>query len=474
MGPESRDRRPAESGPADAVEGRTSAAAVLRWLALRAAEGRYRVKVVPLSEIEGWVVDPETGDVAHTSGRFFRIQGVAVHTADRHELLCEQPIINQPETGIVGFIAQWREGVPWLLAQAKMEPGNINLVQLSPTVQATHSNYSRVHGGAVPAYFEHFIDRPLADVIVDEVQSEQGSRFYRKRNRTMVVEVTASDALDVQAGFEWLPVSTVIALLDHDNIVNMNARSVLASLWASRPDITVSCPGDRFASLVNASATAPIDDGAHTLGEIETWLDAQRAERRLVTELVPMRDLHDWVNDGVAIRRRSRGCLVVLGVDVMAGGREVPAWQQPLIASQADVNVLACQVRRGVLHVLMQARAEPGTRDGVELGPTVTRTCGGAFAGDPDTSLDRRVMEAPAGQVRYDRMLSEEGGRFYHVQNRYRIVEIDAGERFEVPAGYRWITLAQLRHFIRCGGSVNIEARTLAACLLATTVRKAQ
>ena len=33
------------------------------------------------------------------------------------------------------------------LLQAKVEPGNINKIQISPTVQATRSNYLRIHGG---------------------------------------------------------------------------------------------------------------------------------------------------------------------------------------------------------------------------------------------------------------------------------------------------------------------------------------
>ena len=38
----------------------------------------------------------------------------------------------------------------------QMEPGNINKVQLSPTVQATKSNYTRVHGGKAIKYLNFF------------------------------------------------------------------------------------------------------------------------------------------------------------------------------------------------------------------------------------------------------------------------------------------------------------------------------
>ena len=42
------------------------------------------------------------------------------------------------------------------LLQAKAEPGNINKIQISPTVQATKSNYTRVHGGKEIPYLRYF------------------------------------------------------------------------------------------------------------------------------------------------------------------------------------------------------------------------------------------------------------------------------------------------------------------------------
>jgi oxidase EvaA len=43
------------------------------------------------------------------------------------------------------------------LLQAKLEPGNINNLQLSPTVQATESNYRRVHGGKKTPFSNIFL-----------------------------------------------------------------------------------------------------------------------------------------------------------------------------------------------------------------------------------------------------------------------------------------------------------------------------
>ena len=39
------------------------------------------------------------------------------------------------------------------------KPGNINNIQLSPTVQATKSNYLRAHGGKKTKFIDYFIKK---------------------------------------------------------------------------------------------------------------------------------------------------------------------------------------------------------------------------------------------------------------------------------------------------------------------------
>ena len=75
--------------------------------------------------------------------------------------------------------------------------------------------------------------------------------------------------------------------------------------------------------------------------------------------------------------------------------------------------------------------------------------------------------------MRYDAVQSEEGGRFYHYQNRYMIRELPPDSACGQELGsmeiepsplHRWMALAQIQDFIR-HGYVNIEGRNLLACL---------
>ncbi|WP_282550313.1 NDP-hexose 2,3-dehydratase family protein, partial [Streptomyces rochei] len=74
------------------------------------------------------------------------------------------------------------------------------------------------------------------------------------------------------------------------------------------------------------------------------------------------------------------------------------------------------------------------------------------------------VLEAPAERVRFDSRLSEEGGRFHHAVNRYLIVDWHGDHRIEDDT-FRWVALHQLAGLLRHGHYLNIEARSLVACL---------
>jgi oxidase EvaA len=157
----------------------------------------------------------------------------------------------------------------------------------------------------------------------------------------------------------------------------------------------------------------------------------------------------------------------VVGVRVQATNREVGSWDQPLVKS-TEKGLAAFLVKRinDVPHFLVQGKIEPGNPDVLAIGPTVQCALGGERVADY-ASWPRymdAILNAPAESVRFACAQSEEGGRFYHVENDYRIVELDADGDLDVPDEYRWVTLRQLNQLLRFG-HVNIEARSLLSCL---------
>ena len=122
----------------------------------RKREIPVRIQKIQFSELDKWSFELETGNLKHESGKFFSIIGLDVQTNWGPIDHWTQPIIKQPEIGFLGIITKKIDGKLYCLMQAKIEPGNLNYVQLSPTLQATKSNYTQVHKGKKSLYLEYF------------------------------------------------------------------------------------------------------------------------------------------------------------------------------------------------------------------------------------------------------------------------------------------------------------------------------
>jgi len=403
----------------------------------------FSVKQIPFNQLDSWYFQEPSGNLIHTSGKFFRIEGLRVKTNFGSPNSWEQPIINQPEIGILGIITKKLDGVRYFLMQAKAEPGNINTFQLSPTVQATKSNYTQVHKGKQPLFLEFFLNRAKGKVLVDQLQSEQGARFLRKRNRNMIIEV--EEEIDLPPNFYWLTLEQIKELLTVDNFVNMDARSVL--------------------SCVPRAATE--DHCLHTKSEIISWLEGFKSKYQCQVETIALREVKNWRINDREINHESNSFFSVIAVSVEAENREVTSWSQPLL-KQASIGMVGFLTKKikGVWHVLVQAKLEAGYIDTFEMAPTVSFS-------DPEQRLEINdlppfadlFLEASLEQIKFSVIFSEEGGRFYQAQNKYMVVEIDEKKELELLPNYIWITLEQLSEFTRETSSVNIEARSLLLCL---------
>ncbi len=486
-------RRFARSAAADGAFMSTSEC--LEWLAERRAAYGFHVERIPFAELDGWTFSPPGGNLVHRSGRFYSIEGLRVGRHPGAVPEWTQPIIVQPEIGILGILVKEFDGVLHCLMQAKMEPGNSNVVQLSPTVQATRSNYLRVHQGRPTPYLEYFLAPPRGRVLADSLQSEQGGWFLRKRNRNIVVEVT--DDVEVLDDYCWLTIGQVQQLLCIDDVVNMDARTVLSCVpFAPSPTDDGphhDGPHHDGAGLAAASAaglgdgpgTGPGGDpggygaavrrsmdphagGLHTMTEVLSWLTANKAGCELVQQRIPLGAVTGWRRGEDEIAHDSGEFFRIVAVAVRAASREVSRWSQPLLAPAAPA-LLALLTRRiaGVLHVLVQARAAAGALDIIEIAPTVHCMPHSWRDVDPvrrPRYLDH-VLAADPLRWRYDTWLSEEGGRFLHARNRYLILEVGDEIPLEEPTSFCWLTVHQLMQLVRAGNCVNVEARTLLAGL---------
>lgn len=79
-----------------------------------------------------------------------------------------------------------------------------------------------MHKGRSPLYLEYFTGEKKVEILVDQLQSEQGARFYQKRNRNIIVEVDENEELPVYENFVWASLGQIKELLTYPNVVNMD------------------------------------------------------------------------------------------------------------------------------------------------------------------------------------------------------------------------------------------------------------
>lgn len=448
---------------------------ILGWMKSQNEEVVSNIMQIPISELRGWSYRDDR--IRHNSGKFFSIDGIHIRTNYRNTPEWDQPIINQPEIGFLGFIVKKFNGVLHFLLQAKIEPGNLNIVQLSPTLQATRSNYTRVHGGKAPTYLEYFNGEKDVLILVDQLQSEQGARFLHKRNRNIIVEVGEDEELEVKEGYIWASLGQIKELLRYPNVVNMDSRTVISCInfgsysehslrlldAVKRMNGIHSSKPDSFLYSVLSG-----DNHLNELQDIIQWITSLKFKYELDVTPVGISEMKNWIYDGNTIHHETGKYFDVMGCRVEIGNREVVSWDQPMVRS-AQEGLMGFIVKKinGIYHFLVQAKLESGNFDIVEMAPTVQCLTGNYRKGKNEYTIPylEQILNAPKDKIWYSSYQSEEGGRFFQEQNHNIIVEV--GEEFpiEVEENYCWLTLNQMLSFVTYNNYLNIAARSLLSAI---------
>lgn len=208
---------------------------VKKWFLKKRKNCQMKIKEIPLLEAKDWYLENKTGVIKHITGDFFEICSLRVEYKDRENRKgWEQPIIRQIgfDGGILGLIRQRFEGVPHYLCEAKAEPGNYGLVQISPTLQATFANINQKHGGRKPHFVDMFSNTNKYkkwQVLYEAWLSEDGGRLYNKRNKGLLLEAPEGAIIQLPSdNFIWLSLYQIKILLHEDSWINPHIRGILA------------------------------------------------------------------------------------------------------------------------------------------------------------------------------------------------------------------------------------------------------
>lgn len=437
---------------------------IQQWIDSRYKDLRVNIKKKDFSYDGFWYYDEEDGYIRNKNNSFFQLAGYQEIEEDM--IINEQPVIIQNEIGYLGIICKKINGELNFLMQAKIEPGNVNKIQISPTIQATKSNFTRRHGGNIPPYLDFFINASNYKIVVDQIQSEQSSRFYKKRNRNIIIYI--EDEIEVIDSHKWMTLGQIKELMKIDNLVNMDTRTVLSCIPFSKESLSeeeLLKAEDYFVD--KALYKSIFEHSTDSIFEkIFNKINDYKMYKKEHSRLVPIKSLQSWDVGKREIVCKTPYDFKIIYCYIEIEGREVKYWEQPLVEALgiAILGIFTC-VQDGVRKFLVRVKPEVGCFDSVEIGPVVQLE-----PTNPRNEMnlvEKKFMEKLEKQegIAKDIMLSEEGGRFYHEQNRNVIIEISADEVEKLPSEYFWADFATLNKMVQFNNCLNIQLRNLLSLL---------
>jgi oxidase EvaA len=444
-------------------------ASITDWLRARQQALAPRVSALLWRDNVEWRF--EDGNLRHRTGGFFSIVGVKIAPSNASADGIDMPMIRQPEIGLLGFIvmANGDDEPKWLL-QAKSEPGSVGYVQVGPSVQATQSNYLRLHGG-LPTRFLNFFHDQSAPPLVDHRQSEQGSRFISKYNRNAVRLVDKAFECG-HPNWRWFSAGDVKRALAEDFAINTDARSVIACApwrllcagrnpFAPPPGVDdgprARAPADFIAMLAESYVRPPDDTVERALADLEA-VNARRIDRLRRKRLD---QLKGWrLEEDRLCAETGEAGFDIRSYAVHAPGREREDWSQPLVRSLKEHDAaLVFQVRDGRLQAFLRFADEPGFRGRRQYGPSWQ-------SDGANPPWIEEILGADALKPLLSVRQSDEGGRFMRSVMRYSLYLLGEDVRPPAKPGGAWVDIRGLEALCLTEGVLTNEARSATSVML--------
>lgn len=436
---------------------------IIHWIEEKNNSLKVSIEKNKLSNSDKWFYDKEKGEIRNENNSFFQICGLQQYQDG--ELLLEQPVLIQNEIGYLGIICKEINGVFQFLMQSKIEPGNVNKIQISPTIQATKSNFMQKHGGRKPAYLDYFLNAKPENIIVDQIQSEQSSRFLGKRNRNIII--TVDEDIEVLPSHRWMTLGEIKRLMKIDNLVNMDTRTVLSCIPYCGTKLTDLEKCEIYEMFSDkALFRSMYNENNGDFVQVYRYINDYKMLHSCENKIVPLTELKSWDFTDSEIVCKHRYPFKVIFCDIEIEGREVTHWSQPLFEATGMATFgLICANFDGVKKFLVHAKPEAGCFDSIELAPTVQLEA--SIPENDYSDMDKLFFELlnTDAEVKNNVILSEEGGRFYHEQNKNIVIQTYPDRIGKLSEGYFWLDYKTLNEMVQFNNVLNIQLRNLLSLL---------
>jgi len=403
------------------------------WIVKQKKKNLMNIKRVNLSSTEGWGIN--SFEIFNKKKKFFSIRPYKFR--NQNKKVWYHPLIIQKEVGILGVIKQKINKIDHYLLQAKIEPGNIDNIQLSPTVQATKSNYLRAHGGKKTKYLKYFIKKKKEISVLTNLKlSEQGTRYFEKSNRNILVEVK-NEKIEKNKNFILLSKKDLTYLIKKKNLLNMDSISVFSS------------------SIKKEKIDFPVNKFNEVIKKYKYFTKKLSVKKKQIS----FKEMRGWKNLDKKIYDIKKKFFSIICLQIEANSREVNNWAQPIISDHSwSFNGFLCKKINKTNHYLLRCVLEPGFKK-----PKFTSTVSIKNFSYSNKKNKYLNFFRKKNNVELDVTNSDEGGRFYKNETRNMIVFLKNQKKEKFPKNFIWVSHNQLVELIN-KNLLSIEARKLFAC----------
>ncbi len=201
--------------------------------------------------------------------------------------------------------------------------------------------------------------------------------------------------------------------------------------------------------------------------QLAAWFRKIKKNHPAVIKFRKIDQLKDWVYDNKKgiIRHKSKKFFKIVGIRTTKSGREVNNWDQPFIMQVGYKGGIIGLIRKkinGVPHYLIEAKFEPGNFGKIQLSPTLQATYSNlerAHRGEKNF-IKKNYFKNNYKTIR-KYWVTEDGGRLFKKRNLHWIVNSNIKESKIPSINFKWMTLWQIREFIKKKDWVSPHLRSI-------------
>ncbi len=206
-----------------------------------------------------------------------------------------------------------------------------------------------------------------------------------------------------------------------------------------------------------------------TLNETINWFKNQKKKSNFKIKSIRLEDCKDWYFDKKKgfIRHITKEFFYVQGVRIFnTKNREVKqGWDQPILTQVRFNGGILCLFRKkinGLPHYLVEAKAEPGNPDKLQISPSIQATYSNINQKHKGKKpLYLNYINSTNSKVLISHDISEDGGRLFKKRNKIMLVEIKNNQLAKVKENFRWISLYEIKYLLNKNTWVSPHIRSI-------------